>query len=343
MTDFCCELCRVGIVRDHHDSLAELGVQSLKEMEHILCRGGVEVSRRLIGENKVRIRHNRARDGHALFLASRELAGEMLQPIAKSDKPQRRLGMFHALISCQRCEFQRQLHVLDRRQHRNQVEALKHKPDVRISPVRDFPVGEGAQIFAEHTDFAVGCPVHRCDQMKQRGFPGAGRPHQCHELAFLDFNIRVLQGENMKLIPYVFFSQFPRLYNWVSHDELFGLTASPSFKSAGGLRINVSPPIRPFSTRTPEADGGPVFTARFTALSPHTGTTEPLRSADWGMTMMGCSGSLEAAFGFGSARNPTVAFISGRRNASGLSTLTFTWTVAFCRFASGETSSITPS
>jgi hypothetical protein len=34
--------------------------------------------------------------------------------------------------------------------------------------------------------------------------------------------------------------------------------------------------------------------------------------------------------------NLTVAFISGRRNSSGLRIWTFTWTVAFCRLASAR-------
>ena len=50
---------------------------------------------------------------------------------------------------------------------------------------------------------------------------------------------------------------------------------------------------------------------------------------------------------FSSARNFTVAFISGRRKTSGyfagFSTCTFTCTVAFCRLASGEICAISPS
>ena len=56
---------------------------------------------------------------------------------------------------------------------------------------------------------------------------------------------------------------------------------------------------------------------------------------------------LSAFFGVSLARKRTVAFISGRNCTSGylsgLVTCTFTWTVAFCRFASGEICAICPS
>src|ERR1039458_5354980 len=123
----------------------------------------------------------------------------------------------------------------------------------------------------------------------------------------------------------------------------FRRTFSPSLRPAGGLAIRSSPPIRPCSIRTPPLEAAPTFTGRRTALPSSSTKTALSRTAAAGTITTGLAALLEAASGLASERNATLAFISGRRNSSGLDTLTLIWTVAFCRLASGEISLMKPS
>ena len=64
----------VGLVRDEHDRDAG-AVQVLEERHDLDARPGVERAGRLVGQDHDRVVDERARDGHALLLAARELAG----------------------------------------------------------------------------------------------------------------------------------------------------------------------------------------------------------------------------------------------------------------------------
>ena len=87
----------------------------------------------------------------------------------------------------------------------------------------------------------------------------------------------------------------------------------------------------------------PVFTARRTALPSSITNTAPSRTAEPGTTHDWAAAARARGVGFSSARNATLAFISGRRYSSGFATFTFTCTVAFWRLASGEISLMKPS
>ena len=60
------------VVRDVHDRLA-LGVQTLEQLEHLGRGDGVQVARRLVADDELRVGRERARDRHALLLAARQL------------------------------------------------------------------------------------------------------------------------------------------------------------------------------------------------------------------------------------------------------------------------------
>ena len=67
----------VGFVRDQDDGVA--GLVQAGEQRHDLGAGlRVEVAGRLVGEQDRRVVHERARDGHALALAARQL----VRPVA---------------------------------------------------------------------------------------------------------------------------------------------------------------------------------------------------------------------------------------------------------------------
>ena len=65
-----CVLRRLRIVRDHHDGLVELFVEPLEQIERLLRVPGVEIARRLVGNQDAGIGDDGAGNGHSLLLTA---------------------------------------------------------------------------------------------------------------------------------------------------------------------------------------------------------------------------------------------------------------------------------
>ena len=103
------------------------------QREHLFGVLAVEVAGRLVGEHEQRIVHERARDRHALLLAARELAGAVVEAVAEPDDPQRRLAALAPLVAAVVGDQERDLDVLERGEHRDQVVELEDEADARGS------------------------------------------------------------------------------------------------------------------------------------------------------------------------------------------------------------------
>src|SRR5438094_6990969 len=75
----------VGLVRHERDADAALDVQLLKDAHHLDAGARVEVAGRLVGEQQRRVVHQRAGDGDALLLPTRELIRMVIDAIAEAD------------------------------------------------------------------------------------------------------------------------------------------------------------------------------------------------------------------------------------------------------------------
>src|ERR1017187_4275962 len=274
----------------------------------------------------------------------------MAHAVAQADQLQRRRRVLQALLLLQVGELERQLHILHGRQHRKQIELLENEAHVLVAPVGDLAVAQFAQIVAEHADVPAGGAIHGGDQVQQRRFPRSRRPHQRHEFAFVDLKAHVLQRDHVELVAPVLLGQVAGFNDDFAHNvAAFWRTASPFFKPGGGLVIKSSPPTSPCSTRTPWVLVAPVFTARRRALPSSSTNTEPSRRAPAGTITTGLAaaapGAPPARFPAtpSSEANATLAFISGRRYASGWLIFTLICTVAFWRLESGEISLMKPS
>ena len=75
-----------GVVRDHHDRLAELVDRVAQQLEDLAARRGVEVAGRLVGEDDRRPRDERAGDRDALLLAAGELGRSVRAAVGEADR-----------------------------------------------------------------------------------------------------------------------------------------------------------------------------------------------------------------------------------------------------------------
>ena len=75
---------RVGVVGDHDDRLAVLADRPAEEVEDLGTGPGVEVSRRLVGEDDVGLGGHRPGHRDALLLAARQLARPVLEAVLEA-------------------------------------------------------------------------------------------------------------------------------------------------------------------------------------------------------------------------------------------------------------------
>src|SRR5581483_3482990 len=76
------------IVRYQQDRLAQAFLQLGHEIENLLGRMGIEIARRLIGDNQGRVGDDGTGNADTLLLAAGKLPGTMMQPIAQPDQVQ---------------------------------------------------------------------------------------------------------------------------------------------------------------------------------------------------------------------------------------------------------------
>jgi hypothetical protein len=99
----------------------------------------------------------------------------------------------NALSLLQAGELQRQLDILQRGQHWNQVELLEDEADVLVAP--SAPICRSLKlvhVVPEDPNVAAGRPVHRRDDVRQGGLARPD-PHQRNKLSLMNFQLHPVQ------------------------------------------------------------------------------------------------------------------------------------------------------
>ena len=117
--------------------------------------------------------------------------------VARSPSPttrSARRGALAPLVLAELGEQQRQLDVLARGEHRDQVEELEHEADVLGAEARELVLGQLVQHAArDRRRWPSFGAVESREQVEQRRFAGARRTHQRHEPPALDAQRDVLE------------------------------------------------------------------------------------------------------------------------------------------------------
>ena len=74
-----CIMLRMG----HHDDGRPLAVQFAEQAHHLLAVLGIQVSRRLVGQNQLRTGHDGTGNGRALLLSSGNLYNPQIEMFAR--------------------------------------------------------------------------------------------------------------------------------------------------------------------------------------------------------------------------------------------------------------------
>jgi hypothetical protein len=114
-------------------------------------------------------------------------------PCLEPDDGERRACAFAAFAARQLGEQQRQLDVLQGREHGHQVVGLKDETDVPSSPLSARAFGRGGDVGARDAEVARGRAIEAGDQVQERALAGTGGTHERIEAAFGDGEAEVAQ------------------------------------------------------------------------------------------------------------------------------------------------------
>src|SRR5215218_8058543 len=188
-----------GVVR--HDDQRETAIapQPLEQVHDLVAGLLVEVAGRLVGEQHVGLLHERAGDRHALLLPARELARHVARAVGEPDRVERREGAPPAVLTRDAERLQRGLHVLLRRERRDQVEPLEHEADLLGPDAAELAVGQVGELGVAERDATRRRPVECAEHLQQRGLATARGSLDRDELALADREAHVLQRGDLAL------------------------------------------------------------------------------------------------------------------------------------------------
>ena len=172
-----------GRVRGQQDGQLQGPVERQEQIEHPCAVSRIEVARRFVGDENGRLMHDRPGDGGTLQFATRHLGRVGVEARRQADLVADQPGLGSGRGRTEAAEQQRQGHVLEQRQGRQQVEELEDEPDAIPPHPRQLVVGEGSERAALEHDAARAGPIHGAAQVQEGGLAASRRPHQRHELA----------------------------------------------------------------------------------------------------------------------------------------------------------------
>ena len=155
-----------GVVGDHDDRLAELVDGGAHEGEDLAAGAGVEVARRLVGEDEVRPRGQRPGDGDALLLTTGELARAVRQAVAEADGLDDRAQP--RSVRPTPGEGQRQRDVLLGVERRQEVVGLEDEADALAAEAGQLAIRQRPEVDVADEDVTGGERVETGQAVHQR-------------------------------------------------------------------------------------------------------------------------------------------------------------------------------
>ena len=177
---------------DHECGLAFL-IQFSQQGEQGFPGMRIQISRRLVREDQVRVVNECACDGHPLLFPPRQFTGFVMQAVFQADLRQQRAGFFDTLCDWSFLHQAGEVGVFEGRKFRQEVMKLKHEPDA--------PVSKPGQLLFRQTEDILGFIAHGASRrsikgsqnMEQGAFPCSRRSKHGQKFALPDFEIDAFQ------------------------------------------------------------------------------------------------------------------------------------------------------
>ena len=166
-----------------------LPIQIEEQVRDLHAGRSVEISRRLVGEQHHWLIRERSRDPHALLFTTGQLCRIVFEAVCQPDSSEKlarrrfRLGRRGRPICWQ--EFQRNEHVLESCQCRNQVKVLKDEADSIRPQRRSFVFIERRERNSGYLDITVTRAVEAREEPEKGRLARAGGTEHDDDLALL--------------------------------------------------------------------------------------------------------------------------------------------------------------
>ena len=118
----------------------------------------------------------------------------MLHAVAEADHVERGGYLAAAFARTELGEEQRELDVFEGAENRDEIEGLKNKADVLVSPVGEIGFVEAGDVAVLHDALAARGAIYAGDDVQERGFSGTGRAHEGEEFTTLDHKVDGVEG-----------------------------------------------------------------------------------------------------------------------------------------------------
>src|SRR5918993_4346816 len=200
-----------------------------------------------------------------VFLTARQLPRVVLEPIGEAHDLERGQRPLPALLLRELRQQQRQLDVLECREHGNEVVELEDEPDAAAAPLRELPFRERPEVGARHDHLAARRPVDPRNQIEERRLAGTGGPHEGDELSFRHLQAQPIEHHDVLAVALVDLSHLLHV-DCGHHCPPLTFTAVPSTSDSGGRTTSVSEPTRPSVTTSSSRRVPLVVTRRMRAV-----------------------------------------------------------------------------
>jgi hypothetical protein len=193
MQNAICKGSRLVAVCHHDQILARLASEPVEQFEHLPSGLFIQVAGRFVGQDELRVVHQRAGDGDALLLAAGQAIGECLRAVEQAHGFQKQPGLAMRVLNRCAVQLERQHDVLHHRQRGDEVKELEDESDLATAKERALVFAERGQVLAVQPDGAAVRLVNAADEVEQRALAAAAFAQDGNELALRKRDTQIAQ------------------------------------------------------------------------------------------------------------------------------------------------------
>ena len=177
----------------HHQRLVPLP-DYLLHQPHDLCRSvRVQITRRLVSKDNLRIQHQGSRHAHTLLLAARHLVGTVILVLGQTHQIQHLIGLLHPLFLRYATEHQRQRHIFHCVHGSQQIKGLENKAHMLPPELYQLVLVHFLQMLSRYDNLALGGLLQSRQHVQHRRFTGTGGSHDGTKLSAVNRQIHTVQ------------------------------------------------------------------------------------------------------------------------------------------------------
>jgi acyl-CoA thioesterase I len=180
-----------GVMRDDEQRRPRRRLPFKQQVHDRRASRGVQIAGGLVGKEQGGAWRDRARDGDALLLATRQLRGIMIQPVAKADRAQF-VSSNGKGVRLPR-QFERHRDIFQRGHGGKQMKGLEDDADPTAPGACQIILPQGAEIDPANFHPSPACPLQPCQHRHQRAFARSRRAQYGDALPALHMQVDPLE------------------------------------------------------------------------------------------------------------------------------------------------------